>query len=106
MAADSTHITGGSHRRQHHQTQVPHTILTEAQHTRIITLEKQIAECVLPKNPLTAYQIFENKNFNEVKQKWPHMTKREITDQISRMWNQKLKQAEREEFEGLAEQSQ
>ena len=60
----------------------------------------------LPKNPLTAYQIFENKNFNEVKQKWPHMTKREITDQISRMWNQKLKQAEREEFEGLAEQSQ
>ena len=85
---------------------MPHTILTEAQHTRIITLEKQIAECVLPKNPLTAYQIFENKNFNEVKQKWPHMTKREITDQISRMWNQKLKQAEREEFEGLAEQSQ
>lgn len=61
---------------------------------------------MLPKKPLTALQIFENKNFNEVKQRMPHLSKREISDYLSAKWHNKLSSEERSEFTQLAEQSQ
>jgi len=94
--------------RQHHATKVPQAILTEAQHARISELENQIKSgCILPvkKQILTAYQLFENKQFNEVKQRMPHLSKREIAEHLNVKWSHKLSKEERAEFEKLAEQS-
>ena len=59
----------------------------------------------MPKKPLTAHQIFENKNFNDVKQRMPHLSKREIADHLRAKWSHKLTSTERSEFEKLADQS-
>lgn len=60
----------------------------------------------MPKKPLSGYQIFENKNFNDVKQRMPHLSKREISEHLRAKWNHKLTQVERSEFELLADESQ
>jgi len=65
---------------------------------RIEELERQIAGCAMPKQPSTAYQIFENKHFNEVKQQLPHLSKRELCANLSARWTHKLGDGERSEF--------
>jgi len=80
--------------------------LTGSQEERIAEIESEISQCKMPKKCLTAFQIFENKNFNDVKQRMPHLSKREISDHLTAKWNHKLTQAERREFEQLADQSQ
>ena len=81
-------------------------MLTADQHRKVESLERQIASHEMPREPLTAYQIFENKHFNEVKQQLPHLSKRELCVNLSARWTHKLTTAERGEFKQLAEQSQ
>lgn len=39
-----------------------------------------------PKKPLSAYEIFENKNFNIMKAKWPHQNAHELNELINSKW--------------------
>ena len=59
--------------------------------------------CKVPKKATkTAFEIFENKNFNEVKQRLPHLSKREITTNLRAKWDLKLTEEEKKEFADLA----
>jgi hypothetical protein len=48
-----------------------------------------------PKQPLTAFKIFENKQFNAYKKKMPHLTNEEISDIIYQRWKLGLAEDER-----------
>ena len=54
--------------------------LTEEQQRRITELERKIAEtqAAEPKPPLDAYEAFYNKQFNQVRNKMPHLKTSEI----------------------------
>jgi hypothetical protein len=58
----------------------------------------------MPKKPLTAQQIFENKNFNSVKLKMEHMSHKEIIFHLKIEWDHKLTEEEKQEFDIQAEQ--
>ena len=57
---------------------------------------------MLPKQPQSAYSIFENKHFNEVKQQMPHLSKRELCDNLMARWTHKLSQAEQNTWNAYA----
>lgn len=63
-------------------------------------IEAEIEQCKVPRKYVTtAFEIFENKNFNEVKQRMPHLSKKEISEHLRAKWNLKLTATERGEFE-------
>ena len=80
--------------------------LSKEQVLRIKDVEREIAEIRLPKRPLSAFQIFENKTFNLVKKDMPHLSSAEIADLIYHQWKFKLTDAERQEFVKLAKDTQ
>ena len=43
-------------------------------------MEYEICQVEFPKEPYEAFEIFENKNFNMFKQKYPHLKAKEISD--------------------------
>jgi hypothetical protein len=47
--------------------------LSYEQHKQLGLFQEKLAQIQLPREPPTAEQIFENKMFNQVKQKMPHL---------------------------------
>lgn len=58
----------------------------------------------LPEEPGSAQKLFENKFFNEVKQRMPHLPSKEIASLLLSKWKHGISDEERKEFETLAEQ--
>lgn len=46
--------------------------------SKIRLLEAEIKSIKLPEEPLTAERLFENKKFNEIKTKMPHLPQKDI----------------------------
>jgi hypothetical protein len=59
----------------------------------------------MPDEPVSAERLFENKVFNQIKQKLPHLSTRDIQDLIVTKWNCGISDAERAEFHQMAEQA-
>ena len=79
--------------------------LSQAQQTRIRDLEFEISLCALPKKPQTAYQIFENKHFNAVKQSVPHLSSKEIQRRLKEKWSYGISDQERQTYHEVANES-
>lgn len=71
---------------------------------QIQSLQNQIDELRLKpkKHASTGYEIFENKNFNQMKAKYMHQSTQEIKDLILSKWNYQLNQDERNDFDAQA----
>jgi hypothetical protein len=57
----------------------------------------------MPDEPPTAQKLFENKQFNEVKARMPHLPTKDIQSLLQSKWRHGIADEERKEFENLAE---
>ena len=72
---------------------------------KIKALETELKSIKQPEEPLSAQRLFENKFFNQVKQKMPHLPSKDIFELIQSKWKHGISDAEREEFNSLSEQA-
>ena len=79
--------------------------LTPAQQAQIEDLQFELNNCTLPKKPQTAYQIFENKHFNLVKQQVQHLSSKEIQTRLKEKWNYGVADEEREQYHFMAKEN-
>jgi len=79
--------------------------LSREDEARIAELEYQISKLPLPTPPADAFQLFCNKNFNTVKQKYPHLAKREIEAKMRDDWLFGVTEEEKQTFQEEAEES-
>jgi hypothetical protein len=56
----------------------------------------------LPDEPFSAEKLYENKMFNPVKAKMPHLPTKGILDLIAAKWRNGITEQERQEFNDLA----
>lgn len=70
---------------------------------QIKVLESEIAKMRQPEEPLTAERFFENKIFNQIKQKMPHLPSKDIHELIQSKWKYGISDKERQEFYDMAE---
>ncbi|CDW84111.1 UNKNOWN [Stylonychia lemnae] len=78
--------------------------LSKKQYFEIVELENQIKLIKEPKKPSTAYQIFENKEFNLVKKQMPHLQSKEISDFLYQQWKFQLDNSDKEIYFEMAKQ--
>jgi hypothetical protein len=62
---------------------------------KIKHLEGLIKGLKQPEEPLTAERLFENKLFNQVKSKMPHLPTKDIQDLIHSKWKHGISETER-----------
>ena len=72
---------------------------------QIRSLEQEIKSLKMPDEPVSAERLFENKIFNQIKQKMPHLPARDIQELIVTKWKYGISDAERAEFHQMAEQA-
>lgn len=58
------------------------------------------------KRSVTGFQIFKNKNFNQIREENPHQETDLIVSYLQSMWNNQLTHEQREEFNQQAQQLQ
>jgi hypothetical protein len=75
--------------------------LNQEQLFRIRELEREIdlVQANEPKKPLTAFQTFQNKQFNNVRQRMPHLNASEILELIKSKWYHSVPPLEIRELE-------
>jgi|688.fasta_scaffold707768_2 hypothetical protein len=75
--------------------------LNHEQILRIREIEREIdlVQSNEPKKPLTAFQTFQNKQFNNVRQKMPHLNASEILELIKSKWYHSVSPQEIRELE-------
>jgi hypothetical protein len=76
--------------------------LTYEQQKHISELLSEIERVPFPKEPYSPFVIFENKNFNLYKSKYPHLKHAEITDLLSQLWKFKLTGSDRDIFQEMS----
>lgn len=75
---------------------------TSSSEGRIKQLESEIKSIKLPEEPLAAERLFENKKFNEIKTKMPHLPYKDIQDLIMQKWKYSITEAERSQYFEMA----
>lgn len=70
---------------------------------KIRELEEKLRQIKLPEEPIGAIKLFENKMFNQVKSRMPHLPTKDIQELIVNKWKNGIRDEEREEFYQMAE---
>ena len=68
-------------------------------------MKAELANLKHPQEPPSAFHIFENKMFNQVKLKMPHLPSRDIYNLISSKWRHGIASSERSEYERAADEA-
>lgn len=83
--------------------------LSESDKAKIVEIQQKIDEFKFKKptkKPLSAFEIFKNKQFNGFKSKYPHSSQDELDLLIQAKWHNHLNQMERDVFVSQAQDMQ
>lgn len=76
-----------------------HLSIDQRQQIQTLQRELEDLQAKKPKKPISAKDIFKNKNFNAFKAKFPHQSAQELQELIQSKWDNMLTDEERKQFE-------